>query len=81
MAHEVVESVYFESEAVHLLTFKVVLVEIRAGNVYASTPPLSFLQAGCPFCHPTNSVIALKATRKRNIGGNTAEYFCRLDAT
>jgi len=19
-------------------------------------PPLSFLQAGCPFCHPTNSV-------------------------
>jgi len=33
MAHEVVESVYFESEAVHLLTFKIVLVEIRAGNV------------------------------------------------
>ena len=24
-------------------------------------PPLSFLQAGCPFCHPTNSVKALKA--------------------
>ena len=22
----------------------------------ASTPPLSFLQAGCPSCHPTNSV-------------------------
>ena len=28
---------------------------------YASTPPLSFLQAGCPPCHPTNSVKALKA--------------------
>jgi len=28
----------------------------------ASTPPLSFLQAGCPSCHPTNSVKALKAT-------------------
>ena len=28
---------------------------------HASTPPLSFLQAGCPFCHPTNSVKALKA--------------------
>jgi len=27
----------------------------------ASTPPLSFLQAGCPSCHPTNSVKALKA--------------------
>jgi len=26
----------------------------------ASTPPLSFLQAGCPSCHPTNSVKALK---------------------
>jgi len=25
-----------------------------------STPPLSFLQAGCPSCHPTNSVKALK---------------------
>jgi len=30
-------------------------------NNHASTPPLSFLQAGCPSCHPTNSVKALKA--------------------
>jgi len=29
---------------------------------HASTPPLSFLQAGCPSCRPTNSVKALKAT-------------------
>jgi len=28
---------------------------------HASTPPLSFLQAGCPYCRPTNSVKALKA--------------------
>jgi len=28
---------------------------------HASTPPLSFLLAGCPFCRPTNSVKALKA--------------------
>jgi len=27
----------------------------------ASTPPISFLHAGCPSCHPTNSVKALKA--------------------
>jgi len=27
----------------------------------ASTPPLRFLQAGCPSCRPTNSVKALKA--------------------
>jgi len=29
---------------------------------YASTPPLSFLQAGCPSRYPTNSVKALKAS-------------------
>jgi len=28
---------------------------------HASTPPLSFLQVGCPSCHPSNSVKALKA--------------------
>jgi len=28
---------------------------------HTSTPPLSFLQAGCPSYHPTNSVKALKA--------------------
>jgi len=27
---------------------------------HTSTPTLSFLQAGCPSCHPTNSVKALK---------------------
>jgi len=29
---------------------------------HTSTPPLSFLQAGCPSCRPTNSVKALIAT-------------------
>jgi len=28
---------------------------------HASIPPLSFLQAGCPSCRPTNSVKALKS--------------------
>jgi len=28
---------------------------------HASAPPVSFLQAGCPSCRPTNSVNALKA--------------------
>jgi len=28
---------------------------------HSSNPPLSFLQAGCPSCHPANSVKALKA--------------------
>jgi len=30
-------------------------------DIHTSTQPLSFLQAGCPSCHPTNSVKALKA--------------------
>ena len=30
---------------------------------HASTPPLSFLQAGCPSCRPTNSVKVLKGKR------------------
>jgi len=29
---------------------------------HASTPPLSFLQAGCPSCRLSNSIKALKAT-------------------
>jgi len=33
---------------------------------HASTSPLSFLQAGCPSCHPTNSVKALKASGKHS---------------
>ena len=31
---------------------------------HASTPPLSFLQAGCPSCRPPNSVKALKANEE-----------------
>ena len=30
-------------------------------DTHASTPPLSFLQAGCLSCHPTSSVQALNA--------------------
>ena len=37
-----------------------VCTSLQADN-HASTPPLSFLQAGCPSCHPTNSIKALKA--------------------
>jgi len=37
----------------------------------ASTPPLVFLQAGCPSCRPTNSVKALKAT---TTPGNLLEF-------
>jgi len=38
-----------------------VCTSLQADN-HASTPPLSFLQAGCPSCYLTNSVKALKVT-------------------
>ena len=44
----------------HQLGHMEVCTSIQADN-HASTPPLSFLQAGCPSCRPTNSVKALKA--------------------
>ena len=45
----------------HQLGHVQVCTSLQTDN-HASTPPLSFLQAGCPSCHPTNSVKALKAT-------------------
>jgi len=34
-------------------------------NSHASTPPLSFLQAGCPYCRPTSSFKALLEREKQ----------------
>jgi len=42
----------------HQLGHMQVCTALQTDN-HASTPPLSFLQAGCPSCHPTNSVKAL----------------------
>ena len=36
-------------------------------DYHASTPQLSFLQEGCPSCHPTNSVKALKANNYKQL--------------
>jgi len=44
----------------HQLGHTQVCTSVQADN-HASTPPLSFLQAGCPSCRPTNSVKALMA--------------------
>jgi len=38
-----------------------------APDNHASTPPLSFLQAGCPSRRPTNSIKALKAVNSHNL--------------
>jgi len=45
----------------HQLGRMQVCTSLQTDN-HTSTSPLSFLQAGCPSCCPTNSVKALKAT-------------------
>ena len=47
----------------HQLAHMQVCTLLQTDN-HASTPPLSFLQAGCPSCHPTNSVKALMALKR-----------------
>ena len=44
----------------HQLGRMQVCTSLQTDN-YASTPPLSFLQAECPSCRPTNGIKALKA--------------------
>jgi len=44
----------------HQLGRMQVCTSLQTDN-HASTPPLCFLQAGCPSCRPTNSVKALNA--------------------
>jgi len=44
----------------HQLGYMQICTSLQTNN-NAGTPPLGFLQAGCPSCRPTNSVKALKA--------------------
>jgi len=46
----------------HQLGRMQICTSLQADN-HASTPPLSFLQARCPPCCPTNSIEALKENR------------------
>ena len=48
----------------HQLGHMQVCTSFQTDN-HASTPPLSFLQAGCPSCRSTNSVQALKAIKRQ----------------
>jgi len=49
----------------HQLGYMQVCTSFQTDN-HASTPPLRFLQAGCPFCRPTNSVKAV--AKQYNLG-------------
>jgi len=60
----------------HQLGHMQVCISLQTDN-HASTPPLSFLQAGCPSCRPTNSVKTLKQRKwmhilpnRKSFGGN-----------
>jgi len=48
----------------HQLDHMSVCTSLQTDN-HASTKPLSFLQADCPSCHPTNSTKAVKAGNKK----------------
>jgi len=58
----------------HQLGHVQVCTALQTDN-HASTPSLSFLQAGCPSCHTTNSVKSLKTNR------NKAAYNSRFALT
>jgi len=66
----------------HQLGPKLICTLLQADN-HASTPPLCFLQAGCPSCRPTNSVKALKAQRQSTEGTaqNKIDKYSKLAST
>jgi len=58
----------------HQLGRMQVCTSLQTDN-HTSTSPLSFLQAGCPSCRPTNSVKALKSYRpKPSIFNDLSSY-------
>ena len=57
----------------HQLGHMQVCTSLQTDN-HASTPPLSFLQVGCLYCHPTNSVKALNFTENAL---QTGTYYSR----
>ena len=63
----------------HQLGHMQVCTSLHTDN-HASTPPLCFLQAGCPSCRPTNSVKALKA-RIMNYKQTMPHYFHHTTTT
>ena len=50
----------------HQLGHMQVCILLQTDN-HASTPPLSFLQAGCPSCRPTNSVTHIKHCNSKQL--------------
>jgi len=64
----------------HQLGYMQLCTSLKADN-HSSTPPLSFLQAGCPSCCPTNSVKALKATCNIHTKKISSNYHNQYEGT
>ena len=65
----------------HQLGHMQVCTSLQTDN-HASTPPLSFLQARCPSCRPTNSVKALNADLcPTHCRKNRIDIFCSFAAS
>jgi len=60
----------------HQLGHMQVCTSLQTDN-HTSTPSLSFLQAGCPSCHPTNSVKALKASCNQHKKTSFVLTYCK----
>ena len=59
----------------HLLGHMQVCISLQTDN-HASIPPLSFLQARCPSCRPTNSVKALKGLKAYELKAYALKAYC-----
>jgi len=49
---------------------QIICTLLQTDNHVSTSPHSFFLQAGCPSCHPTNSVKALKATGGYKLSAN-----------
>jgi len=56
----------------HQLGHMQICTSLQTDN-HASSPPLSFLQARCPSCHPTNSIKAWNAMHNNNNNNRMCE--------
>ena len=63
----------------HQLGHMQICTSLQTDN-HTSNPLLSFLQARCPSCHPTNSVKALKAIQINNNTNTHARKHARTHA-
>ena len=73
---QVCTSLQTDNGIVNVDLYSAIIMKV-SNALHTSTSPLSFLQAGCPSCRPTNSIKALKALEREVILCNYADATCR----